>query len=526
MSMIAWGRARLGVGAAALLLMLMALPAASVDAGEPSVRADEQQEKIDELGRELDEMRRQQAELMAEVKQLREEITVAPPAAAPTAAGEAHAEASAALPATATPATAQAAAAPATIGQHISKLEQDLAQTHKYLTQHLGIHVHGLIDTTYEYNLNQPGVAGVAGSRTNLLHAFDTDPNGFQLQQFNLHIDRTAEDGSGLGFVTDLNFGKVAEVLRGATHYSNSATPPGTGEIDPTQAYLTYTLPFGNGINLSAGKFVTLLGAEVVKTYNDLNYNESGSYIFTLGIPFTHTGIRANYLFNDKVALTLGVNNGWDDPAPLNNGTTLEGQLALTPSQTLSIMLNGTYGTEQLNHSGSQLGIIDPVASWHTPLDGLTLVGEYLYAHEGGPVAVNPFLTGANENVNPLFFAPSGMVPGTRVITHGVDWQATAGYLIYDLNARTEFVLRGEYFRDSDGARTGLRQNLGEITFTTNYKLAEALLLRGEYRHDESSASPFFTGRPVPANLITPGIGPIYTVSGQDTFLGAMIYTF
>ena len=107
-----------------------------------------------------------------------------------------------------------------------------------------------------------------------------------------------------------------------------------------------------------------------------------------------------------------------------------------------------------------------------------------------------------------------------------MDWQAADGYIIYDLNDKTELVARGEYFRDSDGVRTGIRQTLGEVTFTLNYKIANGLLGRLEYRHDESNASPFYTNRGTPVSLLTPGIGPVYTISGQDTLEGAVIYAF
>src|SRR5262249_60652877 len=96
--------------------------------------------------------------------------------------------------------------------------------------------------------------------RVTQLSASDVDAKRFNFQQFSLHIDRTTE--GGVGFVTDLNFGKTAEVLWASTHYSNSTIPSqaSTQEFDPTQAYLTYTIPLGKGINLQLGKFVTLLG--------------------------------------------------------------------------------------------------------------------------------------------------------------------------------------------------------------------------------------------------------------------------
>ncbi len=473
--------------AALMGLLLLLGTVTSVRAEDPAAPP---QRQLDQLRGEVGNLHQQAGDNVTAIKKIQEDIKVALPA--------------------------EANVAPQTIGQHVAVVEKDLADTRKSLADNLGVHIHGMVDASYEYNMNHPGLT--SSNRTNQFRAFDTDANGFQLSQFNLHIDRTVE--GGVGFVTDINFGKTAEVLRGATRYSNSSTPPGTDEVDPTQAYLTYTVPVGTGINLSAGKFVTLLGAEVIKTYNNFNYNESNDFIFTLGIPFTHTGVRANYAFNDKIGLTMGVNNGWDDVADNNDGKSIEGSLSLTPNANLSILINGMFGPEQLNHGNSKRGAFDPVVTWKTPLPGFTLVGEYLYAHEDNPVAVTPLLTGANQGVNPLYFLGGGPV------THGVDWQGAAGYMIYDLTDKAELVARGEFFRDSDGVRTGIRQTLAEMTLTLNYKVANGLLARLEYRHDESNASPFFTNRGTPISLMGPGIGPVYTISGQDTMEGAMIYSF
>ena len=90
-----------------------------------------------------------------------------------------------------------------------------------------------------------------------------------------------------------------------------------------------------------------------------------------------------------------------------------------------------------------------------------------------------------------------------------------------------EFATRGEWFRDSQGARTGLRQTLGEVTETINYKVpaVTGLLARLEYRHDESNAAPFFGSNIAPAN--SPNFPfPSHTYNGQDTFIAAAVYSF
>jgi len=147
---------------------------------------------IDDLRGEVANLHRQETDNVTAVQKIEHDIKVALPAA-PNAA-------------------------PQTIGEHVAVVEKDLSDTKKSLADNLGVHIHGLADASYEYNLNHPGLT--SSSRVNQFRQFDTDANGFELSQFLLHIDRTVE--GGVGFVTDLNFGKTAEVLRGATRYSNS----------------------------------------------------------------------------------------------------------------------------------------------------------------------------------------------------------------------------------------------------------------------------------------------------------------
>jgi hypothetical protein len=149
------------------------------------------------------------------------------------------------------------------------------------------VHIHGLADVTYEYNFNRPNTSGgskggpnatAPGGRVNQSRVFDTNASGWDLGQFNLHVDKSAD--GGVGFVSDINFGQVANVLRASTRNSNINPLTTSNDIvDITQAYLTYTAPLGTGINLSLGRFVTLLGEEVIPVYNNLNFNESRDFI-------------------------------------------------------------------------------------------------------------------------------------------------------------------------------------------------------------------------------------------------------
>jgi hypothetical protein len=490
-------------------------------------------ESVTELKSEVNELKQEVTELKGEVGTMRQQASVAAPAA---------------------PAGGGAAPPPKTVGEHVGAIEQDVADIKKNLNDNLGVHIHGLTDVTYGYNVNHPQSSGgskggpnatAPGGSTNQLREFDSNAIGWSLEQFNIHIDKSAD--GGVGFLTDINFGQVANVMGQSTRYSNlnpTANLTTNTIVDPTQAYLTYTVPVGQGINLQLGRMVTLLGAEVISVYNNTNYNESRGFLFTLGEPLTHTGLRGTYAFNDKVSATLGVNNGWDDISANNDGQTVEGELSLNSgnlmpdNQSLSAVLNGIYGPEQVNHGNSTLWAIDSVLTYKTPVKGLQFIGEYLYAQEGPPVSVIPAYSSHGNRFCEAgtFCTPTpGFTPGPQGsvnIPNTVSWTGAAGYIVYDWNDNLEFATRGEWFRDSDGARSGLRQTLGEFTETINYKIpaVSGLLARLEYRHDESSAKPFFSNSVLPSTTANVAAGiaglPAHTYAGQDTLLASAIYAF
>ncbi len=159
---------------------------------------------------------------------------------------------------------------PQTIGETVGSLGKSVDDIRTNLATNLGIQVHGLADVTYDYNLNHPNTSNgskggpnptAPGGCLNQLRAFDADCNTYSLAQFNLHIARVSD--GGVGFVTDLNFGELANVMAASTRYSNlNPGPVSNNMFDLTQAYLTYTVPVGTGINLQGGRFVTLLGEE------------------------------------------------------------------------------------------------------------------------------------------------------------------------------------------------------------------------------------------------------------------------
>jgi hypothetical protein len=345
-----------------------------------------------------------------------------------------------------------------------------------------GIEIHGLLSGTYTYNLNRPK------SRKNGLALFNEDDNTFSLNHANIQVMKNAD--SGLGFLVDADFGDTAEIVGSVTRWSNNLNnTESRNSIELRQAYLTYKFSVGNGLTLKAGKMVTLHGAEVIKSWNNLNYNISNSILFGWAIPFTHTGIMASYPLNDYFAFDLGLMNGWDNVADNNDGKTIHGAVTIKPHEKLSFYISGSYGPEQNDRGGSKRSMLTTLVTYK-PTDKLTFILDHNWGHEDDIVAN----------------ASGGL-------TKNADWHGVAGYAVYSLTDKLAFSLRGEWFGDTDATRTGVKQDLWEVTPTVTYSIAEGLIARFEYRHDESSKRFFENHRGDP-------------LSGQDLFASELIYAF
>ncbi|MBI3318107.1 MAG: porin [Candidatus Omnitrophica bacterium] len=337
----------------------------------------------------------------------------------------------------------------------------------------------GFVDASYVYNTQRPE------NRANSLRVFDTEANGFQPHAVELVLQKPVSTESPVGFRADLDFGEDAEVVGSVTTGLGSTTD----EIDLQQAYAEVLFPWGNGLNMKFGKFVTSHGAEVIESKD--NWNFSRSYLFGYAIPFTHTGLRLSYPLASWFTTLFGVNQGWDVVDDNNTGKSIEWQGILTPNSKTFLSVTGMHGPEQNADNRDDRHLIDVVLGYN-PTDRLSLKLNYDYGHEQDAVT---------ENVE------------------NASWQGVAAYARYQLNDWYALALRGEYFADEDGIRTASRANNGvtdlrlwELTLTQEFKLYKDLITRLEWRHDHASANVFNAGS---SNDNT-----------QDTLSLEMIYPF
>ena len=184
----------------------------------------------------------------------------------------------------------------------------------------------GYLQSSYVGNLENS-----SSNKGNVGRQFDTNGNTFSLNTFLLQIAKPVGDSDHYGFTVRLRTGSDAAALPGST-----------GDLAVQEAYMTYAAT--SKLQIIGGRFVTPEGFEGVDTVNNPNFSEG--LLFTVMEPINHTGIKANYTFNDKVNATIGLVNGWNDPTDNNSQKTLLWQVATTPTKQISWSFQGLYGNE------------------------------------------------------------------------------------------------------------------------------------------------------------------------------------
>jgi hypothetical protein len=334
-----------------------------------------------------------------------------------------------------------------------------------------GVDIGALTDVYYDWYANKPNISADAPYRN-----FDTKHNQFALSMAELWLAKAPTSDSRVGFKFKLNFGSAT------SNFIHAAEPGGQPYHNIQEAYASYLAPVGTGLQLDAGVFVTPLGAEVIEAKDNPNY--SRGLLFSLAIPYYHSGVRATYNATDKVTVSGGVVNGWNNIVENNTAKTLLGSITLKPTGALTIAENYIAGEEQPN-STFWRNVSDTVVTYTaTPM--VTLIGNYDWGHEA--------------------------IPGGSVM-----WQGFAGYAKIQVDKMCTFTPRFEWYDDRDGATTGgTPQKLKEFTATLELRANDNLQWRLEYRGDWSDIKPFLDsdGKPTDKqNSI--GFALLYSWSGK-----------
>src|SRR5271154_6777746 len=179
-------------------------------------------------------------------------------------------------------------------------------------TAQKGITLSGYVDVSYTEQFGGRGT-GFGGGQSNL-HEFDRNNDNFNVQAVKIALEKALPDKNdwAAGFRIDTIYGSDAKFLADSAFGSST-------DVALEQALVKFRIPVGNGLDIYAGKFVTFLGYEVIES--PANPNFSRGLLFTNAIPLTHTGVYADYKFNDTFEAKFGVVDVWNNSTSLVNGS-------------------------------------------------------------------------------------------------------------------------------------------------------------------------------------------------------------
>ncbi len=375
----------------------------------------------------------------------------------------------------------------------------------------------GFGDVYYGYDNNHPN-NNLAG-----LRSFEAPVNGFNFNMAELILDKAPDattSESRLGYHVSAGYGYAAKIVNGS---DNTGFGDGSN-FYLKEAYASYLAPFGKGLTVTVGRFVTNAGAEVIES--NANWNYSRGLLFNYAIPFVHFGAKASYTFNPKWSANVSLINGWNNTIINHNaafgsssGLGYGGTVAFTPNMKWSLIEN--YYAVPFLGGFKDSGATDNY--WKHVSD--TVIS---YT----PNAKWAFMINGDYG-----FVPSVPVFDENRFTTN-SWWGVAGYAKYTLSPKTNFAVRYEYYGDPDSF-TGLlpdpdgdgsfkNGHAQEITGTYTYNLTSALMIRGEYRYDFASTPIFLQSFAAEPNNEGCSIGETFVrcVKEQNTATVSFVYTF
>jgi hypothetical protein len=352
-----------------------------------------------------------------------------------------------------------AAAAIAALAWHAPARADDpapAAAPEKKLSDYLKIE--GLFDGYYSFRFKNGGKP----LSSNELRAFDVANGSFMLGYTELALTTQFDDAN---IRIDLGYGPGADLASFDTNPTDESKYAVSSVFKQIQqAYATFPIKKVPGFRKSTfdfGKFTTWAGAEVIEAKDNPMY--SRSMLFLTG-PYTHTGARFQGEVNDLLTVKVALVNGWETINDNNNNKSFAVSLALTLPSKTAISVT-TYQGKETGKSSDWRQFYDLVVAQQ--------VGKQL-----------------TLNLNSALGTEGD---GT--------WYGASLFGVYTPVDSLKLTLRGEYFSDNKGLRTGFVDSSGNGaplsiaagTLTVGVPMTEHGELRLEGRFD-SADKEFFVG--------------------------------
>ena len=396
-------------------------------------------------------------------------------------------------------------------------------------TAQKGIKLSGYVDAGYSYNFT-----GAANGTSDVSGRFGSDTaakGDFNLYAVKIALEKalTSENKAQAGFRTDVMIGEDANYLINRdTDYNLTNDNQNSNALFLEQAYVSIRAPVGNGWDFKVGKFVSILGYEVIERPANMNVTYG---LLWQQMPLYYTGVLSSYKFDDYLDAKLGVVNG----SQTDNNTSTSGggdgcavlaALNVTaPGGNANWSNNFQYSSNNDNNTSSSFNDSSTSTGVENGSSGTGYTFIYNSWGNWAPKFANDKLLFAFNALLGTSSTNDNDQAGTQA---GTTWFGAGAYAKYQFNDWFSLCSRGEYlggnnpqkidgFNGANYDNTGL--SLWEYTLTAGFNVIDNLLIRAEYRLD--------WGNQAVNNLNTYNDGTPATSSGPAHYAGAeVVYSF
>jgi hypothetical protein len=206
-------------------------------------------------------------------------------------------------------------------------------------------------------------------------------------------------------------------------------------EIEIDNLLVNFTPGGASGLSVSFGKFDVPVGFE--RDDEPLNFQASSSFNFELARPAKMVGLVGRWSVTPKVDVTAIAGNGWDAQVDANHAKTGGVRLGFLPTENASLGVSGLLGGEGEPGEVHDRYLLSLDYAWEPGRDWI-VAGE---ANLGGE---SDALDGGGD----------------------ARWSGATVTVFRRLGSNVGATIRGETFRDRDGARTGEAQTLRSLTLS------------------------------------------------------------
>jgi hypothetical protein len=371
-------------------------------------------------------------------------------------------------------------------------------------TAQKGVKLSGYVDTGYSYNFT-----GSSSGTDNVAGRFGSDTAGkgdFNLYAFKIALEKalTSENTAQAGFRADVMIGEDANYLSNRTTGQDGFNnDQNSNALFLEQAYVAIRAPVGNGWDFKVGKFVSILGYEVIERPGNMNITYG---LLWQQFPLFYTGVLSSYKFDEYLDGKLGVVNGSNTDNNTTTGGNIDGCAVLAALNVTAPGGNANWSNNFQYSSNSENDTSVSTTSNSTFIagnnNGSGSAYTFIYNSWGNwsPKFANDKLLLAFDSV--LGTSNAGQSAPAGSVAANTTWCGAAAYAKYQFNDWFSLSSRGEYFHGNNFDKIGNTQgynltdgsnlqpqgtsgmDLWEYTITAGFNVIDNLLIRAEYRLD------------------------------------------